>query len=80
MTKFNTKSLKNMDYMFSSCTSLTSLYIVWFNTLNVDSFTEVFEGDEDLELYVYPNDVQNLLNSKPYYVKFHRVYNFDYDD
>ena len=76
---FSTDSLTNMDYMFSSCTSLKSIHWVYINTLKCPSFKEVFENDDGLELYLYPNNCQNLITSLPNYVKFHRNYDFQED-
>ena len=63
--------------MFHSCTSLTSLNLVWFNTKKVTNFKEVFENINSLEVNYYPDNAQNLGSLRLDNVKFHRYYIFD---
>ena len=70
---FNTEKVKQMEYMFGSCSKLTSLDISTFNTNNCDNFTNIFENDNVLELYVNFTACPNLKNEIPDYVKYHDV-------
>lgn len=79
LRRFSTDSLTNMDYMFSNCINLKTIYWVYINTLKCSSFKEVFENDDELEIYVYPNNCQNLIDVLPSNVKYHRYYDFDED-
>ena len=44
----NTEKVKNMKYMFSSCSSLTSLDVTHFNTANVTNMESMFSGCSSL--------------------------------
>ena len=69
--KFNTDNVKRMDYMFGSCTKLVSLDIRTFNTINCNNFTNMFENDNNLELYLNPNTCSNLKDKLPEYIIIH---------
>ena len=44
----NTEKVKNMRYMFSSCSSLTSLDVTHFNTANVTDMSDMFSSCSSL--------------------------------
>ena len=70
---FNTEKVKQMEYMFGSCSKLSSLDISTFNTNNCENFTNMFENDNGLELYVNFTACPNLKSEIPDYVKTHDV-------
>ena len=70
---FNTEKVKQMEYMFGSCSKLSSLDISTFNTNNCNNFTNMFENDNGLELYVNFTACPNLKSEIPNYVIYHDV-------
>ena len=62
-----------MDNMFSTCSKLTSLNIGSFNTINCKNFTNMFENDNNLELYLNYQTCSNLKNELPSFIKPHDI-------
>lgn len=67
MSRFNTKNVKNMDYMFQNCLSLTKLNISHYgdvkyewDTSNVTNMTSMFEGCASVEWL--PVDVFKMMS------------------
>ena len=54
--------------MFSSCNGLKSLDISSFNTGKCRDFTDMFENDEGLNLYINNNTCSNLVENLPSYI------------
>ena len=44
ISNFNTKILKNMDYMFADCFLLTSINLSHFDISNLNSLSGTFKG------------------------------------
>ena len=65
---FNTKNVEYMGNMFSSCISLTSLNISMFDIDDSKDFSNMFENDKGLELYLDMNRCEDLIGSLPYYI------------
>ena len=62
ISRLNTSSVTNMDYMFSDCHALTSLDLTSFNTANVVSMNWLFASDISLKtIYVGDNWSMNSV-------------------
>ena len=70
---FNTEKVEKMGYMFGSCLKLTSLDITTFNTGKCNNFTNMFENDENLNLYLNYEICNNLKGQIPSFVKVHDI-------
>ena len=70
---FNTENVQRMQNMFSSCTKLTSLDISSFNTIRCTDFTNMFDKDEGLNLYINNQTCENLIDKIPLYVNVHNI-------
>ena len=68
---FKTERVQNMNYMFGGCTKLNSLDISTFNTINCKSFTNMFENDTNLHLYLNFDNTKNLRETLPNYINIH---------
>ena len=68
---FKTEKVQTMNYMFGSCTKLNSLDISTFNTTNCKSFTNMFENDKNLNLYINFDITNNLRETIPNYINVH---------
>ena len=62
---FNTEKVKTMKNMFSSCINLSSLNISTFNTINCNDFSNMFENDIGLQLFISYNKCKNLYEIIP---------------
>ena len=69
--RFNTRAVEKMEYMFGSCLKLSSLDISTFNTKQCLNFTNMFENDENLTLYINPDSCSNLIDHIPLYVNIY---------
>jgi len=68
---FKTERVQNMNYMFGGCTKLSSLDISTFNTINCKGFTNMFENDTNLNLYLNFDNTKNLRETLPNYINIH---------
>ena len=67
---FNTSNVTDMSYMFSKCTSLTSLDLSSFNTSNVTSMEDMFEYCSSLtSLDLTKFDTSNVTNMSDMFLK-----------
>ena len=62
-----------MKNMFSSCTKLTSLNITSFNTTICTNFTNMFEDDNVLNLYINSKICPNLKEQLPSFLEVHDI-------
>jgi len=62
-----------MDYMFFSCKKLKYLNIASFNTQFCYSFDNIFNECLELQLYLNPNNCNNLYKYIPQYVTIHNI-------
>ena len=60
-----------MQYMFASCTKLTSLDIRTFETSTCKNFTNMFENDQNLDLYYNMQTCSNMKETLPPYINGH---------
>ena len=74
---FKTKNVENMANMFSSCTNLTSLDISTFDMYNTKNFSNMFENDIGLEIYIDINRCEDLIDTLPDYFIIHDIPNID---
>ena len=70
---FDTQKVKTMRNMFSSCTKLTSLDITSFNTTACTKFTNMFENDNGLNLYINSKICPNLKEQLPSFLQVHDI-------
>ena len=70
---FNTQSVTTMQNMFSNCISLTSLELNTFNTKECKNFNNMFENDENLDLYINNETCSNLISELPEYINVHGI-------
>ena len=62
-----------MQNMFGSCTKLTSLNISTFDTNKVTNFTNMFENDNGLNLYLDSKICSNLKQQLPNFINVHDI-------
>ena len=62
-----------MGSMFESCIKLSSLDISTFNTSGCKNFTNMFENDEGLNLYIDSKISSNLMQQIPGFVKVNDI-------
>ena len=70
---FNTEKVTNMKNMFSNCLSLSSLDLSSFNTTICKNFENMFDNDENLDLYINNETCSNLVGTLPEYNNIHGV-------
>ena len=77
MDNFDTSKATSLISMFNSCSSLTSLYLPKFNTINIQNtqMNSIFEGCTKLKLSVNPEKCPNLISALPTYVELFNITN-----
>ena len=77
MDNFDTSIATSLISMFKSCSSLTSLYLPKFNTINIQNtqMKSIFEGCTKLKISVYPEKCSNLISDLPSYVELVNITN-----
>ena len=68
VSKFDTSKVTEMNYMFSDCLKLTSLNLVTFNTDVCQSFSGIFNNDQNLRVDVNQNTYNKLKEVIPNYI------------
>ena len=70
---FNTTKVTNMEKMFFSCKSLTTLNLSSFDTHTCSNFNNMFENNIYLEIYINRTKCANLIEKLPDYIYIHDI-------
>ena len=71
----NTEHATSLNYMFNSCSSLTSLFLpnLITNHISNQGIRQMFDGCENLKLYLYTEKNINLVSNLPSYIEVFNI-------